>query len=90
MDRACCMQDIHCNIADLAEAMGALVKPHEFGNHACGLGAEATGRNVRGKWRCVLAVFEERAEEMDVEELEEHAEISLVRHKSCNDNQLTA
>lgn len=69
----CRVRDVYYDVADLAEAVGSLVQAEKLGDHGGGLGAELSWRDVCRKGRVVGVVLEEWAEEMDVEELEEHA-----------------
>lgn len=73
VNRTGAVADIDRNVADLAEAVGALVEAEELGNGCGSLGAEFSGRYVRGKRGCCSSVLEEGSVEMDKEKLEKHA-----------------
>jgi hypothetical protein len=61
------------DIGNLPQAVRAFVEAEELGDLGSGCGAVFSGRDVGWKWRVVWIVFEEGPEEVDVEELKEHA-----------------
>jgi hypothetical protein len=72
------MCDVYYNVADLAKTVRALIEAKKFRNHGRSLGAEFARRDMGREGGVIRIVFEEGAEEVDVEKLKEHAAKSSV------------
>jgi len=67
------VDDVHGDVAELAEVPVLLVETDELGDgHGVG-GADAPRGDVRRERGCGGGVLEERAEEVNILEVEEHA-----------------
>ena len=73
MNGARCMGDVDNDVADLAEAVSAAIKAEELGDCICRMSYVFSRRHMGRKGRVRGFVFQKSAEEMDEEELKEHA-----------------
>lgn len=69
------MRYVDNNITNLTKAMGAFVEAEELRDHRGGVGQELSWGDMGRQRGGGLLVFEEGAEQMDEEEVEEHAKI---------------